>query len=225
MARLRPEIAFLDDAVEAPGQPQRAAQNPRGHRAHAGLQALERQLHDGIFRRAIHKRAPQRVAHHHDNRARQHRNRAGKRLLHAQLPAEQGDNERLQAVRNKRHEHRRGIEQQVAQKRTHTACDKRRQRIHEHRRRVNHDVVKIQVSTRHGDAQRAHAQHNHHRHEQRGHCQPQHRLATAQILRLLPFLRHEDSVLSLCVFHASGISLTRRIPSSTRRRVSSLPSR
>ena len=134
------------------------------HRAERSLKYLERQLDYRILGCAVNKRSAERIAYDHDHRAdRNADNRAEVRLVLHKLMYEERDNDRLQTVRHKRDEHRRGIKEEIAEKCTDTADHKRLDRSEQDRRKADNDIVQIQMPARYGHSKRA--ERNIHRHK------------------------------------------------------------
>ena len=85
------------------------------------------------------------------------------------MGAERND-DRLQAVRDERDEHRRRIEEQIAEERADAADHERRERIEQDRGRAYYNVIQIQMTARYRDAERAECYIK--RHKQRCRAEP-----------------------------------------------------
>ena len=111
-------------------------------RADDGLKDLERELHHGVGGRAVYERAAERVAHdHYYNAERNAYERSHKAGLRVILMRKQRDDQRLKAVHLKRDEHRRGVEEEVAEKRADAADQKRAERVEQYGGGDDDDII------------------------------------------------------------------------------------
>ena len=78
--------------------------------------------------------------------------------------------DRLQTVRDQRHEHGQGVEDHISQKGADAADHERRQRIHEDGSRADDDIVQIKMPARNRHACRTHG--DVHCHQNGGGTQP-----------------------------------------------------
>lgn len=91
------------------------AEQQRQGGAHGGLQNLEGQLHDGVFRGAVHKGPAQGIAHYGDDQAENRANDRGRGgLILDQTAGAEGDDHSLQTVGHQGDEHGRGVKQHIA---------------------------------------------------------------------------------------------------------------
>ena len=123
------------------------------HRADGGLQNLEGELQPCVFRCAVNEGTPQRVAHHHDDCPRKNRqNGTRHRGQFFLAPGNERDDHGLQAVRDQRNEHRRGVKEEVAEKRADSAHKEGRDRVKDEGGQADDDIVEIKVPARHRHA-------------------------------------------------------------------------
>ena len=137
-------------------QPALPAEDHAEDGADGGLQDLEGELEERIFRRAVNKGTAEGVAGHHDHSA--DRNADPGRQLRAALPelvGKEGDHHGLQPVRDQRDKHGGRIKQKIPKEGADASHGKGFERIEQNGGKADHDIVQIEMAAGNRNAEGA----------------------------------------------------------------------